>query len=118
MQQSYPHHHLHLHHVYVDNKARYGMNPPEAYPLNQLTEVPIAIFSGARDDLADPADVVNTISSLPDGAVIFDKQLPNYDHIVSVCVCMYVALGKRCRRAVELYFRLCVCIGIGFSLGS
>jgi len=61
------------------NILRYGTKKPPIYPLSQMT-VPLALFSGSLDELADPLDIAHLISSLPNGTIVYNKVVQNFTH--------------------------------------
>lgn len=60
------------------NKKIYGTIKPKVYNLSKVT-VPVAIYSGGNDWLADPTDVSWLIKRLPH--VIKDVSLKKYNHL-------------------------------------
>jgi len=60
------------------NKKIYGTKRPKAYDLSKVT-VPVAIYAGGNDWLADPTDVSWLTKRLPH--VIKDVSLKNYNHL-------------------------------------
>lgn len=62
------------------NVAHYGQNTPPQYDLSSFP-VPTALFSGGRDDLADPDDVKILLGMLPSDQVILSNYEAEYDHM-------------------------------------
>lgn len=63
------------------NRRMYGTEDPPDFDLSTLTEIPIALFSGVQDKLADPVDVEALIEALPDGAVVYSQSEVSFEHI-------------------------------------
>ena len=56
-------------------------SPSPAYNVSDLT-VPVALFTGSRDWLADPQDVAGLIPLLNStGNLIYHKNIDYYDHL-------------------------------------
>mmetsp|Transcript_23131 Transcript_23131/g.36036 ORF Transcript_23131/g.36036 Transcript_23131/m.36036 type:complete len:470 (-) Transcript_23131:53-1462(-) len=65
----------------IYNQKFYGTKTPPAYNLSNIpSDVPIALFSGGHDKLADPADVQILADELPGGPEFWSKT-PSYDHL-------------------------------------
>jgi pimeloyl-ACP methyl ester carboxylesterase len=63
------------------NMAHYNQTTPPAYNLTQYpTNVPLALFTGNADELADPADVQTLLKSLPMTPVVH-QNIPDYAHL-------------------------------------
>lgn len=63
------------------NIAHYGSKTPPIYDLTKFpTSLPIALFTGGEDYLADPIDVAHLVSLLPNPPVL-TKHVDNYSHI-------------------------------------
>jgi len=62
------------------NMAHYGQPTPPSYNIGNLT-MPIALFSGSQDALADPTDVQRLISELPPSSVVFQRNDEDYAHM-------------------------------------
>ncbi len=58
----------------------YGQPTPPAFDLSDL-KVPVALFTGGKDDLADPADVSRLLNALPSSSVIRVHSEPTYSHL-------------------------------------
>lgn len=56
----------------LENKKRYGTYDPPMVPLENI-QIPVALFSGSLDGLADPTDVANLSAALGD-QVVFQKE--------------------------------------------
>lgn len=55
-------------------------SPPPAYNVSDIS-VPMALFSGSKDWLADPKDVAELLPKLnKTGKLMFYKNLDSYDH--------------------------------------
>ena len=63
------------------NRRMYGSEEPPAFDLSRLTNIPIAIFSGVQDKLADPVDVEELLETLPSGSVIYSQSEVSFEHI-------------------------------------
>lgn len=63
------------------NRRVYGSDRPPRYDLSRLTDVPVALFSGGQDKLADPEDVATLAAALPRGTVVYARQEPSYQHV-------------------------------------
>ncbi len=60
----------------------YGTSTPPQYDLGAIpSSLPIAIFSGGLDYLADPTDVERLLAELPSGNVIYHNNQPDYAHL-------------------------------------
>lgn len=62
------------------NMQHYGQPTPPAFDLSDL-KVPVALFTGGKDDLADPADVSRLLNALPSSSVIRVHSEPTYSHL-------------------------------------
>jgi pimeloyl-ACP methyl ester carboxylesterase len=62
------------------NQQHYGQSTPPNYNLGQV-QVPTALFSGGKDDLADPTDVAVLLNQLPSNIVVFKNEQPSYSHL-------------------------------------
>uniref|UniRef100_A0A7S3CY44 Lipase n=1 Tax=Palpitomonas bilix TaxID=652834 RepID=A0A7S3CY44_9EUKA len=62
------------------NQQHYGQDTPPNYDLSSFS-VPTALFTGGKDDLADPSDVEELISMLPDSSVVYTHNEAGYDHL-------------------------------------
>ena len=56
----------------LDNKKIYGTYEPPLVPLQNI-QIPVALFSGSLDGLADPTDVANLSAALGD-KVVFQQE--------------------------------------------
>lgn len=64
----------------VGNLENYGQFTPPQYDLSSIpTNIPLAMYSGAKDLLADPFDVAYLLTQLPAGS--FWLSVPDYAHI-------------------------------------
>ena len=59
----------------------YGGGEPPAYNLSALVGVPLAVFSGTPDKLADPTDVDALLAALPAGSVVYRQREATFEHI-------------------------------------
>jgi len=59
-----------------ENEQHYGQKKPPQYDITQM-EVPIAVYSGGRDWLADPTDVQNLLPQLRN--IIDNVYLPDFN---------------------------------------
>lgn len=55
-----------------------GGHIPPKYPLQQLSDTPMAIFWGDRDFLTD---IDSTLSQLPRAGVVLMKRIEGYEHL-------------------------------------
>jgi len=62
------------------NMVIYGQKTPPKYNLGDL-KVPVALFTGGQDYLADPKDVAQMILELPPSKIVFRNNVPEYSHI-------------------------------------
>jgi len=53
---------------------------PPKYILGDL-KVPVALFTGDQDYLADPTDVAQLIKEIPAAKLVFKKDTAEYSHI-------------------------------------
>jgi len=63
------------------NKRIYNTDVPPSFNLSALTDVPIAIFSGVQDILADPVDIEALVESLPPEALVYLQSELSFEHI-------------------------------------
>lgn len=63
------------------NQRVYGSMEPPSFDLSAIAGVPLALFSGIQDKLADPVDVQSLQEALPEGAVVFRHSERSYEHI-------------------------------------
>jgi pimeloyl-ACP methyl ester carboxylesterase len=64
----------------VGNLERYGQLTPPAYNLSAIPkDIPLAMYSGGNDLLADPTDVANLIKQLPAGT--YWHNIADYAHL-------------------------------------
>lgn len=64
-----------------DNQKHYNSSTPPNYNLGAIpTSVPIALFTGSQDELADPTDVQVLLSALPTEPVLY-KNFEAYAHL-------------------------------------
>lgn len=65
------------------NRRVYGTEDPPSFDLAAIADsgVPIAMFSGMQDRLADPADVQDLLETLPHGTVTFTHSELSFEHI-------------------------------------
>eukprot|EP00211_Chloroparvula_japonica_P006301 CAMPEP_0119120156 /NCGR_PEP_ID=MMETSP1310-20130426/1324_1 /TAXON_ID=464262 /ORGANISM="Genus nov. species nov., Strain RCC2339" /LENGTH=422 /DNA_ID=CAMNT_0007109621 /DNA_START=102 /DNA_END=1370 /DNA_ORIENTATION=- len=65
----------------IYNREFYGSPDPPVYDLGKIPpQLPIALFWGGKDKLADPTDVATLTSQLPVPPV-FDMEIPQYAHL-------------------------------------
>jgi hypothetical protein len=64
----------------VGNMIHYGQPSPPAFDISDL-KVPVALFTGGHDDLADPKDVERLLSVLPAEFVLQVHLEPSYSHL-------------------------------------
>ena len=58
----------------------YGQPTPPMYEITAF-QVPVALFYGGHDALADPKDVEIILSQLPEQLITYTQLYPAYDHI-------------------------------------
>lgn len=63
------------------NRRMYGADEPPAYDISGIRGVPIALFSGVQDILADAVDVQTLLEALPPGAVVATKRQVSFEHL-------------------------------------
>jgi pimeloyl-ACP methyl ester carboxylesterase len=63
------------------NRNVYGADTPPEYDLGAIRGVPVALFDGVADRLADPIDVESLAEALPPGAVVFRNTQPTFEHL-------------------------------------
>jgi len=63
------------------NKRVYNTDVPPSFNVSALTDVPIAIFSGVQDIIADPVDIEAFVESLPPGALVYSQSELSFEHI-------------------------------------
>lgn len=62
------------------NKEHYGQKTPPLYDLSAMT-VPVALYSGTADSLADPTDVARLRQELPAGGIVADVVVAGFAHL-------------------------------------
>jgi len=62
------------------NMQRYHQPNPPQYDLSKI-QIPVAIFSGGQDALADPQDVKRLVSELPSSSIVYQGFVPDYQHL-------------------------------------
>lgn len=62
------------------NQHRYGSKMPPAYNISSVS-VPVALFTGGQDVVADTVDSELLAAALPDNIIIFKKEEPTYEHL-------------------------------------
>jgi lysosomal acid lipase/cholesteryl ester hydrolase len=62
------------------NRRVYGSADPPLYDFERLKGVPVAIFAGAEDKLADPVDVEALVEALGD-SVVYRHTEATYEHL-------------------------------------
>lgn len=62
------------------NQRKYGSETPPAYDLGRIS-VPIALFTGGLDQLADEADAVLLVQALRESILVFSDNEPSYEHL-------------------------------------
>jgi hypothetical protein len=55
------------------NKKKYGQKTPPAIPLENIKDIPVALFTGSLDDLADTKDTAWLKEQVKE-TLIFDHQ--------------------------------------------
>ncbi|XP_072050943.1 gastric triacylglycerol lipase-like [Amphiura filiformis] len=61
-----------------ENIKHYGQNKPPMYQMHDI-DIPVALFYGAKDILAQPKDVYKLLSQLKN--VIYKKEIETYGHL-------------------------------------
>jgi len=61
------------------NIEHYNTSKPPAYNLQNI-RVPIALFYGELDELADPTDVAHLLAELPPSSIVHVEEIPHYGH--------------------------------------
>ena len=62
-----------------ENQIRYGQRNPPEYDLSKFV-LPVALFYGDNDYLADPEDVQQLIEQLPPSKIVYQNRQPDYAH--------------------------------------
>ena len=57
-----------------ENVKRYGTKVPPEYDLTKI-DVPIALFSGSQDKLADPTDVALLKKQLSPSCIVHEEEI-------------------------------------------
>mmetsp|Transcript_52417 Transcript_52417/g.87153 ORF Transcript_52417/g.87153 Transcript_52417/m.87153 type:complete len:402 (-) Transcript_52417:64-1269(-) len=65
---------------YFGNKDHYGHHDAPCYDLGKVN-LPIALFSGGQDDLADPTDVARLKQELPASSIVYQYNINYYSHL-------------------------------------
>jgi len=63
-----------------ENKKHYGQKTPPQYSVSNFT-VPVSLYYGSNDYLADPKDVQILIAGLPDNILTKSKEIEGYAHL-------------------------------------
>eukprot|EP01100_Stratorugosa_tubuloviscum_P003461 TRINITY_DN1844_c2_g1_i1.p1 TRINITY_DN1844_c2_g1~~TRINITY_DN1844_c2_g1_i1.p1 ORF type:complete len:409 (-),score=178.22 TRINITY_DN1844_c2_g1_i1:95-1321(-) len=63
-----------------ENEQKYGQRDPPNYHLGDV-KVPVAIFTGGKDVLADPKDVSRLKSELPQNLIVHENDQPTFSHL-------------------------------------
>ncbi len=63
-----------------ENMKRYGQETAPEFDLTKISKVPIGLFIGGEDELADPEDVAWLKEQLPASSIIFEKTYPDFGH--------------------------------------
>eukprot|EP01097_Dermamoeba_algensis_P002902 TRINITY_DN2156_c0_g1_i2.p2 TRINITY_DN2156_c0_g1~~TRINITY_DN2156_c0_g1_i2.p2 ORF type:complete len:203 (-),score=44.52 TRINITY_DN2156_c0_g1_i2:85-693(-) len=68
----------------VENLERYGTVKPPPYKLAAFpTSLPVALFTGTNDYLADPSDVQRMLSELPTSPLVYETDYGHIDFIMA-----------------------------------
>ena len=60
----------------------YNSKTPPEYDISRIRDVPIALFYGSTDLIADVQDVeVYLMQRLSPGTLVFSKKIPGYAHL-------------------------------------
>lgn len=59
---------------------RYGQKTPPLYDLTKISKVPIGLFSGSQDELANPTDVAWLRTQLSEEVVIYSVNYEDFGH--------------------------------------
>lgn len=62
----------------AENMKRYGQPEPPSFDLTAIDQVPVAMFVGKQDDLADVLDTRWERDQIK--SVVYYKEFDNYDH--------------------------------------
>ncbi|KAK5984457.1 Ab-hydrolase associated lipase region, partial [Trichostrongylus colubriformis] len=62
------------------NIATYGQKTPPTYDFRNISNVPIYVFAGGNDWIADEEDLENYLLPQIRSQVQLDKRLPEYNH--------------------------------------
>ena len=62
------------------NIQHYGQPTPPSYNLS-LVDIPVALFSGSHDYLADPIDVDTLVQQLPPETIVFQDIQDDFAHL-------------------------------------
>ena len=65
-------------HGFNENMAKYGQSTPPLIPVDTISKVPVALFVGGKDVLADPLDAKWLRSQIK--SVVHYQEIPSYDH--------------------------------------
>ena len=63
------------------NKRVYGTETPPSYHIGRVQKVPLALFTGGQDKLADPDDVMAMLHDLPADMIVEHHYEPSYEHL-------------------------------------
>jgi len=64
---------------YIENKQKYGTHKAPIYNISTLS-VPVALFSGTHDWMADPKDV-DILRGKINSTIVYDKTISRFDHL-------------------------------------
>eukprot|EP01089_Gocevia_fonbrunei_P006698 TRINITY_DN1755_c0_g1_i3.p1 TRINITY_DN1755_c0_g1~~TRINITY_DN1755_c0_g1_i3.p1 ORF type:complete len:149 (+),score=25.62 TRINITY_DN1755_c0_g1_i3:405-851(+) len=66
---------------HAGNMQHYGQSTPPQYDISKFpTNLPLALFTGGNDYLADPKDVAQLLAQLPKAPVLVHNE-PTYAHV-------------------------------------
>jgi hypothetical protein len=98
----------------VGNQKHYNSTTPPLYTLQTLpSTLPVALFYGDKDILADPTDIQILIKNLPHSP-LFVKELKQYAHL-DFCMCLTLENIEKLKQR-ERYFSLDSLIYLFLSL--
>lgn len=63
------------------NQRVYGTMEPPEYNFKNIKDIPVSLFTGGHDKLADMQDVDALLHSLPKATILEHNFLPSYEHL-------------------------------------
>jgi len=84
------------------NLKHYNQTTPPLYDYSKLPNLPIALFSGSEDELADPQDVSNLAKKIPN--LVYWQILKQYAHLDFVwCITAYIDMYPNVLQLIQNY---------------